>query len=61
MHSDRGLIDLCDGSAVRRDLKSRMQRGLVPSPTLHPAKLKLICSANLYSLILFLHLNVMLT
>jgi hypothetical protein len=30
---------------VRRDLKSQMQRGL--KPTLHLAKLKLICYANL--------------
>jgi hypothetical protein len=45
MHSDRGPIDLCDRLAVRRDLKSQMQRGL--KPTLHLAKLKLICYANL--------------
>jgi hypothetical protein len=53
MHSDRGPIDLYDRSAVRRDLKSQMQRGL--KPTLHLAKLKL------YSQILFLDLNVTLT
>jgi hypothetical protein len=44
MHSGRGPIDLCDRLAVRRDLKSQMQRGL--RPTLHLAKLKLICYAN---------------
>jgi hypothetical protein len=56
MHSDRGPIDLCDRSAVRRDLKSRMQRGL--KPTLHLAKLKLICYANLVFANPFLDLNV---